>query len=222
MNTDETRADGSPEAALEPGAAPPGLGLEGADLSASPGFPFSLRKTLQMSVAVAITGWFTFQYFSNDNIPVSEYRLSSLLPRSVDGWKGGLSRVSNPSSVSINVGLKFEKFTSASASRTYYQGAKEITVEIWDWAGDYPYHMPLDLPGWANGEAVRVGAEEGRLRYDPESKKGRLRLRYLDRFYLIVEGKGIERYELEGWYRRIDLAGLRRELDKLRATASSR
>jgi hypothetical protein len=69
---------------------------------------------------------------------------------------------------------------------------------------------------------VRVGAQEGRLRYNAESKKGRLRVRYLDRFYLIVEGEGIERYELDSWYRRIDLAGLRREVEKLRRAAASR
>ena len=47
-------------------------------------------------------------------------------------------------------------------------------------------------------------------------------MRYLDRFYLIVEGEGIERYELAGWYRRILLAGLQRELDQLRRISSSR
>lgn len=222
MNTDEIGADGSPEAALEPGAAQPGTELEPADLAGSQGAPFSLRTTLQMGVGLAIVGWFSFLYFSNDNIPVNDYRLSTMLPRPLEGRKGGLLHANNPSSVSIEVGVKFEKFTSSSASRTYYQGGKEITVEIWDWAGGYPYHMPLDIPGWANGEQVRVGAEEGRLRHNAETKNGRLRVRYLDRFYLIVEGKGIERHELEGWYRRIDFAGLRREADELRRTAASR
>jgi hypothetical protein len=200
-------------AALEP---------EGVELAASSGARFSPLNTLKLTVLLAIAGWLTFLYFSNDNIPVSAYRLSTMLPRRIEGWRGGLLHSGNPSSVSINVGLKFEKFSSASASRTYSQGDKQITLEILDWAGDYPYHMPIDIPGWANGEPVRVGAGEGRLRYHVEAKKGRLRVRYLDRFYLIVEGKGIERYELESWYRRIDFAGLQRELDQLRRTSSSR
>jgi hypothetical protein len=181
-----------------------------------------LIDTLKLSVILAIAGWFTFLYFSNDNIPVSEFRLGSMLPKRLDGWKSSLTQGGNPSSVEIDVGLKFEKFTSSNSWRSYSQGDKEITVEIWDWAGDYPYHMPLDVPGWFNGEEVRVGAETGRLRYNPETKKGRLRVRYLDRFYLIVEGHGIERHELDSWYRRIDLAGLRREVEQLRASPSSR
>jgi hypothetical protein len=60
------------------------------------------------------------------------------------------------------------------------------------------------------------------LRYNPGTRKGRLRVRYLDRFYLVVEGSGIERYDLEAWYRRIDLAALRRELAELRGAPSSR
>jgi hypothetical protein len=200
----------------------PGLEYPPPDLPSSQAAPFSLRTTLQMSLVLAMMGWLSFLYFSNDNLPVSEFRLSMLLPRPADGWKGGILHSSNPTSVSIAVGLKFEKFLSASASRTYTRAGKEVTVEIWDWAGDYPYHMPIDIPGWANGEAVRAGAEEGRLRYNAQSKKGRLRVRYLDRFYLIVEGTGIERYELESWYRRIDLAGLRREFVQLQRTASSR
>jgi hypothetical protein len=209
-------------AMLEHAAAAAGLQPEAPELTAPQGAPFSLRGTLKLFALLAIAGWFTFLYFSNDNIPVDRFYLSPLLPRRVEGWKSGLPEGSNPSSVSIGVGVTFEKFTSSSVWRTYYQGDKEITLEIWDWAGDYPYHMPIDIPGWANGEAVHVGAEEGRLRYNPETRKGRLRVRYLDRFYLIVEGKGIERYELESWYRRIDLAGLRRELDKLHRRTSSR
>jgi hypothetical protein len=195
---------------------------EGVELAATPGSRSSPLNTLKLTVLLAVAGWLTFLYFSNDNIPVSDYRLSTMLPRPIEGWKGGLLHSGNPSSVSIDVGLKFEKFTSARASRTYSQGDKEITIEIWDWAGDYPYHMPIDIPGWANGEPVRAGAEQGRLRYRAETKKGRLRVRYMDRFYLIVEGQGIERYELENWYRRIDLAGLRRELDQLRRNSASR
>jgi hypothetical protein len=184
--------------------------------------PLALRTILQAGLILALMGWLGLVYFSNDNLPVSGTRLSMLLPRPADGWKGGMLHTSNPTSVEIEVGLKFEKFLSASVSRTYSQGGKEITVEIWDWAGGYPYHMPIDIPGWANGEAVRVGAEDGRLRYNPETQKGRLRVRYLDRFYLIVEGTGIARHELESWYRRIDLAGLRRELGQLQRAASSR
>ncbi len=188
----------------------------------SQGVALSLPNILKLSGVLLLAGWFTFLYFSNDNVPVSPFRLGSALPRAVDGWKGGWLDSSNPSSVSINVGVHFEKFTSSRVSRTYSQGGKQITLEIWDWAGDYPYHMPLDIPGWANGEAVRVGGQQGRLLYDPATRKGRLRVRYLDRFYLIVEGKGIERFELESWYRRIDLEGLRRDLEELHPAPASR
>jgi hypothetical protein len=192
------------------------------EYSPSPGAQFSLARTAQLLLILVIAGWFTYLYFTNDNIPVRDYRLGSMLPKTPEGWRRGLTHSGNPSSVSIGVGAQFEKFTSSNAWRTYSQGDKEITVEIWDWAGDYPYHMPIDVPGWANGEPVRVGAEEGRLRYNPAARKGRLRVRYLDRFYLIVEGEGIDRHELDGWYRRIDLAGLRNELDQLRRTTASR
>jgi hypothetical protein len=37
-----------------------------------------------------------------------------------------------------------------------------------------------------------------------------------------VEGDGVERHELDRWYHRIDLNGLRGELDKLQRTAASR
>jgi hypothetical protein len=150
---------------------------------------------------------------------VSSLRLGAALPNAPQGWRRGLTHVDNPSSVSV-VGI--EKFTSSSASRTYTQTGKEISIEIWDWAGDYPYHLPIDVPGWMNGEIVRVGAENGRLRYNRDTRTGRLRVRYLERFYLIVEGTGIERRELQAWYHRIDLAGLRRELGQLRSETASR
>ena len=188
----------------------------------SPVSRFSLINTLKLSAILAIAGWFTFLYFSNDNVPVGDYQLGLVLPKKPDGWNSSLTHGGNPSSVSIEIGLRFEKFTSSNSWRSYSRGDREVTVEIWDWAGDYPYHMPIDVPGWFNGEEVRIGAETGRLHYNPETKKGRLRVRYLDRFYLVVEGKGIERHELDTWYHRIDLAGLRRELGQLRAAPSSR
>ncbi|MEX2299523.1 MAG: hypothetical protein WD733_01230 [Bryobacterales bacterium] len=182
----------------------------------------SLLGATKFFVILAIAGWFAFLYFSEANIPVSDYRLGLMLPETPEGWRRSFTRSGNPSSVSIGTGLTFEKFTSSNAWRTYSQGGKQVTVEIWDWAGDYPYHIPLDIPGWANGALVRVGAEEGRLRYNPETRTGRLRVRYLDRFYLVVEGDGIERHELLAWYQRIDLGGLRAELDRLQRTAASR
>jgi hypothetical protein len=213
-----TASISGPDAALMPEDVRLGLDPDTAPM-ASPGARHSLLNALKVGAVLALGGWFIFLYFSNDNNPVRDYKLSAVLPGRVDGWKSGFSHQSNPSSVSIG---PFEKFTSSSVRRTYTQGDKEIALEIWDWAGDYPYHMPIDIPGWANGEEVRVGAEQGHLRYHAESRTGRLRVRYLDRFYVIVEGKGIERHELEAWYRRINLVDLRRELDQLHGESASR
>jgi hypothetical protein len=182
--------------------------------------PQSLRSQIMGAIALlVIGGWILFAFYSDSYNPVSTYRLGSVLPRASDGWK--LSRLSTSNPSRVEVGWSRKNLSSVSR-RTYTQGGKEITIEIWDWAGAYPYHMPIDIPGWMNGEEVRIGAETGRLRYDTESRKGRLRVRYLDRFYIVVEGENIDRSDLTSWYHRIDFAGLRRELAELQDGGSSR
>ena len=190
-----------------------------ADADEGARLPRSPREALQWLLGVVLFGWIVYSYFSTDNVPLSQIRLSGLLPRAPQGWSQSLSSGENPTSVTVDW---LEKDLSSVSRRTYSQGETEVTVEIWDWAGDYPYHLPFDIPGWMNGDEVRVGGEAGRLRYDPEKRRGRLRVRYLDRFYVVVEGEGIERHQLDAWYRRVNLSGLRRELAQLHGKASSR
>lgn len=177
----------------------------------------SLRN-IPLFAGVVFVLWWAFLAFP-ENAPLSRSTLSACLPKAPSGWTAGRIRTSNPSSVEGNFSLEF---TSSCSWRTFARGDRTITVEIWDWGGDYPYHLPIDIPGWMNGETVRVGGEEGRLTYNERIGRGRLRVRYLDRFYLVVQGRGVQPQELRSWYARIDRNRLRSEFNRLHATASNR
>lgn len=183
------------------------------------GMGYLLFKAVQIGVVLAVVGWFVMQDRSGDKVPVSIYDLSAALPSTPPGWRPTDSGVSHPSSTTV---MGRAHFTASRAWKTYRQGDREVTVDIWDWAGDYPYHMPWDLSAFGAGDEVRVDGNSGHVRYNPSSQKGRLRVRYADRFYLIVEGEGIRRGDLDSWYRSIDLGRLHRGLGNLRGRTSSR
>lgn len=182
------------------------------------GIPAVLVRVLQLTALLAVAAWVMLPAL-NETPVVDRLDLRLALPRTPGGWHGNLTHGSNPSRVVVG---GRNRFTSTSAWRTYTQGDREITVEIWDWGGDYPYHLPFDTPGWMNGQEVRIGSAPGHVRYNSRSQSGRLRLRYLDRFYVIVEGEGIAQPELEAWYGRVDFGRLRAALGKLRSKAASR
>lgn len=182
------------------------------------GIPALLVRALQLSALMAVAAWVMLPSL-NETPVVDRSDLMQSLPRTPGGWRGSYKHNANPSRVTV---MGRNRFTSTSSWRTYTQGDKEITVEIWDWGGDYPYHLPFDTPAWMNGQEVRMGSAPGHLRYNARSRSGRLRLRYLDRFYVIVEGEGIAQSELDAWYGRVDLGRLQRALGKLRGKAASR
>ncbi len=182
------------------------------------GIPAILIRVLQLGALMAVAAWVMLPGL-NDTPVVDRFDLTQSLPKTPGGWQATYKHSDNPSRVVVG---GRSRFTSTSAWRTYTLGDKEITVEVWDWGGDYPYHMPFDIPAWMNGEEVRIGSAKGHLRYNSGSRSGRLRLRYLDRFYVVVEGEGIYQAELDAWYGRVDLRQLQRALGELRSKAASR
>jgi hypothetical protein len=213
--TDPTQRADAPDLTEEPGAVVEATTPQGRVLI---GIPALLARALKWGALLAVAAWAILPSLNETPIVVPLDLMASL-PRAPSGWHAAPKRRSDPSRVEVGGRVRF---TSSRAWRTYTRGDAEITVDIWDWGGDYPYHLPFDTPGWMNGQEVRVGPSLGRLRYNAGSRSGRLRLRYLDRFYVIVEGEGINESELHAWYGRVDLGRLGAALEKLRSTAASR
>jgi hypothetical protein len=213
--TEPTQRADAPDLTEEPGAAGEATTAQGLVLT---GIPALLVRALQLGALMAVAAWAILPSLNETPIVVPLDLMASL-PRAPSGWHAAPKRRSDPSRVEVGGRVRF---TSSRAWRTYTRGDAEITVDIWDWGGNYPYHLPFDTPGWMNGQEVWVGSCPGHLRYNAGSRSGRLRLRCLDRFYVIVEGNGISQSELHAWYGRVDLGRLRGALQKLHSTAASR
>jgi len=139
--------------------------------------------------------------------PVHFNELLKFLPEPPSGWESQA-----PKGSTNNMGEW--KFTEV--NRDYTQGEKRIEVKILDWAFRKELYAGFFIAAAFSQETtegynkgIKIGEDPGREEYKTAGRNGTLSILVGKRFFVTIEGNGIDSAELRQWWDKLDAAGLR-------------
>ena len=139
--------------------------------------------------------------------PVHFKELLPFLPEPPAGWESEAPKGSTNSMGEWN-------FTEV--NRSYTQGEKRMEVKILDWAFRKELYAGFFLAAAFSQETtegynkgLKIGEDPGREEYKTAERRGTLSILVGKRFFVTIEGNGIDSAELRQWWDRIDTKGLR-------------
>ncbi len=126
--------------------------------------------------------------------------LETFLPEPLKGWNAEIATSQAASSAILGGGI--------SAERQYSKGKSSIQIQI---MADSPMLqgvlMMMSNPMFATsdgGKMERIKKQKAIVKFDPNTKKGEIRIVVANRFLITIEGNGVTSKELKDYAKAID------------------